>query len=37
MKASHAEVLIAVLVIVIILMALMMWGIITIDWSKVLT
>lgn len=36
MKVSNAGVLIAVLVIVIILMALLMWGIITIDWSKVL-
>lgn len=37
MKGSNAGVLIAVLVIVIILMALMMWGILVIDWSKVLT
>lgn len=37
MKGSNAGVLIAILIMVIILMALLMWGILVIDWSKVLT
>lgn len=36
MKGSNSGVIIAVLVILIIFMALMMWGVLIIDWSKVL-
>lgn len=37
MKGSNSGVIIAVLVILIILMALLTWGVLIIDWSKVLT